>query len=722
MNGYTIKTLSLASDALTSSGWAGNTMFGRGARTSTLKRCGNSIAAIAAAPLLAGAVTGASQEKVVYSFGASGQDGTLPQAGLIPDNHGNFFGTTPYGGANQTGGALGSGGTIFELSPSSTSPTGWIETVLWSFPENAADGCNPMAGLVFDKDYVDLYGTTSGSDCGTGTAFELSPQALNGGAWTEKVLWNFGSSFGDGTNPQAGLLFDPTYTHLYGTANQGGSTADTYIPFGTVFEMGPAANGNWPEQTLFTFGLNDGASPQSGLVVDGEGNLYGTTPSGGYGFGVVFKLAKAAGGWTETVLYKFDESNTGEPLQPAGGLLLYDGNLYGTASSGGANGKGAVFELSPSAASSTGWEFATLYSFGSNFAHDGNQPMGGLIVDANGNLAGTTYGGGANNQGTAFELVPPASTGGTWTETVLHNFGSGSDDGSFPYDTLASDAAGDLFGTTSSGGANDLGTVFTISHSSLHRMPRPPACPTPTFLTAGGIYAPGVTVKVADAKSGAAIYYTTNGTTPTDHSTSYTAAGITVTATETIKVIAYAAGDSPSPVVSETYTIEPPAAKPTFTPATGKYVFPLTVKIADATPRATIYYTTNGKTPTTSSAKYTAAGVKVSAAETIEAIAVATGHATSAVAIADYTMAPAAAKPKFTPAAGRYTSPLTVKIADSTPHAVIYYTTNGKTPTTSSTKYPSAGIKVAASETIEAIAVATGYSDSAPAAATYTIQ
>jgi hypothetical protein len=194
---------------------------------------------------------------------------------------------------------------------------------------------------------------------------------------------------------------------------------------------------------------------------------------------------------------------------------------------------------------------------------------------------------------------------------------------------------------------------------------------------------------------------------------------IAVSATETLKAIAVKTGFANSAVASATFTIEKPAATPVFSPVAGTYSSAQSVKITDTTAGATIYYTVNGTTPTTSSTKYTAA-ITVSATETIKAIAVATGLTESAVASATFAIEKPAATPVFSPAAGTYSTIQTVKITDTTAGATIYYTVNGTTPTTSSTKY-TAAITVSATETIEAIAVATGLADSAVASATFTI-
>ena len=242
-----------------------------------------------------------------------------------------------------------------------------------------------------------------------------------------------------------------------------------------------------------------------------------------------------------------------------------------------------------------------------------------------------------------------------------------------------------------------------------------PTAATPVLSPPAGTYATAQKVTITDATAGAVIYYTTNGTTPTAASTKYTAA-ITVSASETIEAIAVATGYSNSPVASTKYAIE--AAAPVFSPVAGTYATAQKVTITDATKGAVIYYTTNGTTPTTASTKYTAA-ITVSASETIEAIAVATGYSNSPVASAKYAIE--AAAPVFSPVAGTYATAQKVTITDATKGAVIYYTTNGTTPTTASTKY-TAAITVSASETIEAIAVATGYSNSLVATAKYAIE
>jgi hypothetical protein len=241
---------------------------------------------------------------------------------------------------------------------------------------------------------------------------------------------------------------------------------------------------------------------------------------------------------------------------------------------------------------------------------------------------------------------------------------------------------------------------------------------TPVFSVAPGTYTSAQTVSITDATAGATIYYTTNGSAPTTSSSVYSGP-ITVSASETLQAAAIVTNSSLSPIASATYTINLPAATPVFSVGAGTYTSAQTVSISDATAGATIYYTTNGSAPTASSSVY-AGPVTVSASEKLQATAIAPNSSLSAVASAAYTINLPAATPAFSVAPGTYTSTQTVSITDATAGAAIYYTTNGTTPTTSSSVY-SGPITVSATETVEAIAVAPKYSNSAIASAAYTI-
>ena len=238
----------------------------------------------------------------------------------------------------------------------------------------------------------------------------------------------------------------------------------------TVILFGSSTWAVTQEKVLHSFGSGvDGAAPQAALTFDAAGNLYGTTWMGGaYGHGTVFELTpQAGGGWTEQVLHSFGNGTDG--VGPEFSLILdKNGNLYGTTSGGGAYGYGTVFELtrSPHAAGG-GWTEKVLHSFA--FGTDGAEPSDGLTFDAAGNLYGTTSMGGAYDYGMLFELTP---TGEGWTEQVLHNFNNDGADGAYPDASLIFDAAGNLYGTTLMGGTYyncqpgtpvGCGTVFELT-------------------------------------------------------------------------------------------------------------------------------------------------------------------------------------------------------------------------------------------------------------------
>ena len=248
-----------------------------------------------------------------------------------------------------------------------------------------------------------------------------------------------------------------------------------------------------------------------------------------------------------------------------------------------------------------------------------------------------------------------------------------------------------------------------------------PATATPTFSPAAGTFSSAQSVQLSDSSPGATIYYTTDGSTPTAASPVYSAP-ISVNTTETLRAIATATGYTTSGVGSASYTISlPSAASPSFSPTAGTYGAAQSVRISDATPGSTIYYTTDGSTPSPTSSAVYSAPLTVSSTETLKAVATASGYNDSALATATYTISvPTSATPTFSPAAGVYSSAQSVTLTDSTPGAVIHYTTNGSTPTPSSPVY-SAAINVSSSETLKALAVATGNNNSAVASALYTI-
>jgi uncharacterized repeat protein (TIGR03803 family) len=428
---------------------------------------------VAAALLLSAAPAHTQTETVLYSFkGITSHDGSSPVGGLVFDKAGNLYGTTLLGG-NFTGACSPFGcGIVFQLLPASGG--GWNQSVIHFFAGRTrfakADGAMPESGVVFDA-RGNLYGTAVGGD---GTVFELSP--ATGGLWNERLIHAFsGNGSGDGSIPSGGLVLDAA-GNLFGTTQQGGSLTSTT---GTVFELARTSQGV-KEELLYSFlGGSDGAGPQAGLLLDSTGNLYGTTVSGGdvstcaglgqQGCGVVFKLSPmSGGGWQETVLHTFSGGSDGA-ASVANLIMDASGNLYGTTSAGGdlsttcfQTGCGVVFELSPD--SGGGWTETVLHTFG---GADGSFPMAGLAMDSAGNLYGTTLRGGnlsvcgGSGCGGVFELSP--KVGGGWTETVLHKFGAGGRDGINPQGGVILDAAGNLYGTTRGGGDNTQGTVFKIS-------------------------------------------------------------------------------------------------------------------------------------------------------------------------------------------------------------------------------------------------------------------
>ena len=259
------------------------------------------------------------------------------------------------------------------------------------------------------------------------------------------------------------------------------------------------------------------------------------------------------------------------------------------------------------------------------------------------------------------------------------------------------------------------GTGGTVSTQNILSWTYTPRAATPTLTPVPGTYTGSQSVKILDSTTSANIYYTTDGTAPTKSSAPY-AGPITVSSNETIKAIAVASGLGNSALASARYSIR--TDTPTFTPVPGTYTGSQSVRILDSTTSANIYYTTDGSTPTTSSTLY-AGPITVSSSETIKTIAVASGLTNSAVGSARYTIR--TGTPTFTPVPGTYTGSQSVRILDSTTSANIYYTTDGSTPTTSSTLY-AGPITVSRSETIKAIAAASGLTNSAVASARYTIQ
>jgi uncharacterized repeat protein (TIGR03803 family) len=378
-------------------------------------------------------------ENVLYSF-TGGSDGASPKANLI-GRPTKLYGTTLNGGTSGQG-------TVFQLTPGSPN---WTDTVLYSF-KGGTDGESPYPGVISDRS-GNLYGTTNGGGTyGNGTVFQLKPGSPH---WTEKVIHNFRGT--DGKSPIGGLVFD-TKGNLYGTTNEGGGG-------GTVFKLTPAKNGEWTETVLHRFAPKvhpgDGCFPDDAPVFDAAGNLYGTTEGcGAHGYGTVFELSPGSPSWTEKILYSFSDGDDG--ALPRAGLTLYKGGLYGTTIYGGSgtlcsvdpyNGCGVVFKMSQKDGK---WTETVLYSF--TGGNDGSEPFAGVVFDKAGNIVGTTINGGADQSGAVFQLTPGSPN---WTENVLYSFTGGAD-GLSPEASVMFDASGNIYSTTQGGGANRQGTVFEV--------------------------------------------------------------------------------------------------------------------------------------------------------------------------------------------------------------------------------------------------------------------
>ncbi|HTC48737.1 MAG TPA: choice-of-anchor tandem repeat GloVer-containing protein [Candidatus Aquilonibacter sp.] len=393
--------------------------------------------AVIASITLSSSTLVAQTEKIIHEFPGAhdgGHGNGYPNGGLIVDSAGNLYGTT-----GTIGSPCSNCGSVFELSP--ITGGGYTQTLLHTFSGVGNSPVNPLAGLVMDAS-GNLYGTSyDGGSEGDGTVFALSN---SGGVWTEAVLHNFGRVSTDATHPATGLVIDAA-GNLYGTTQTGGQYG-----LGTVYELSPVTGG-WEYRVLHSFKSSDGADPGQ-LVIDGAGNLYATTYSGGkYGSGEFFELSPTTGGgWTFAIPYYFDN------IVGPGPYLTVDsaGNFYGMLK--GAVGHGSAFELSPAGGGT--WTEQTLIEFCGTTCPVGAGPAA-LVVDGSGNLYGTMYTGGAHSGGTVFELSPVV--GGSWSETLLHSFGGGSD-GTSPQGSLLY-TGGAVYGATYLGGESGYGTIYQIT-------------------------------------------------------------------------------------------------------------------------------------------------------------------------------------------------------------------------------------------------------------------
>jgi len=377
------------------------------------------------------------------------------------------------------------------------------ETVLHSFT-GTPDGAYPASRLTADG-AGNLYGTTYEGGTGVnpfGTVFELSPDGSGG--WNETVLYSFcsdGMYCTDGGYPYYSYVMFDSSGNLYGTTSYGGTAGG-----GVLFELSPVGGGIWKETVLYNFGGSD-ALPTNGLIRDSAGNFYGVTDAGGGFVGSVFEVSPSGDGWTEQVIYTFDSTYAGLTMDSAGNIfgagfttvfelspngnggwnptvihtftsspkdgtaaygtpvLDKNGNLYGTTLLGGAkDGGGTVYKLSPG---NKGWTEKILHSFEQN-GKEGGEPLAGVMLDAAGNIYGTASSGGKFGGGVVYELVAPVGKGG-YTEKILRSFNIY--DGCEPFSSLIQDSAGNLYGTTYHGGPLALcggqpvgdGVVFEVT-------------------------------------------------------------------------------------------------------------------------------------------------------------------------------------------------------------------------------------------------------------------
>ena len=412
------------------------------------------VIALSAATMLLSLVPAAHAQtfQVLHNF-AGGDDGGEPRTGVVIDRAGNLYGTS-------WGGTSGYNGHVFKMTHSGSS---WTFTPLHEF--GGSEGIEPV-GITIGPDGnlygVNLYGGGMGCEGnGCGTVFKVSPPAQSCAdlncPWPATVLYTFGGG-SDGSYPWMDGVISDQEGNLYGTTSSSGGGG-----LGVAYEL-THAGGTWTFNLLHTFvGYpGDGGYPTAPLMLDNAGNLYGTTSLGGTAnLGTVFQLSPSPSGWNETVLWSFPGTLDG--WQPAGGVVFDSaGSLYGTTNRGGNErssedcdgiGCGTVFELSPAGG---GWTETVLHSF--DLSNGDAWPYAGLTPDAAGNFYGTTAGYYPHSNGNVFKLTP---SNGSWVYTSVHEFQEY--DGMYPASTVAIDEDGNLYGTTTYGGAYGYGVVWELT-------------------------------------------------------------------------------------------------------------------------------------------------------------------------------------------------------------------------------------------------------------------
>lgn len=415
------------------------------------RRPGRVAGLLAVAFLAATSVAARAQTVTTLASFTDGAPGAL--SGVVQDASGNLYGVTGPGVVNTYG-------AVYEIS-------GGTMSLIYAF-QGGADGDTPVGDLVMDAN-GNLYGATQGGSTGLGTIFMLTPPANPGDPWTNTTLYQFSGP--DGAFPSSGPILN-IHGALLGTTTMGGNTYvdSSNMGLGTAYILRAPTAGNpsWQFTSLYSFqGGTDGALPAAPLTLGTAGQYYGTTTSGGTAnLGTVYRLRIFGRRQTglENVIYSF-QGAPNDGASPLSGVTLdSQGDLFGVTQYGGLNGSGTVYEL---AATLTGLRHRrvvytenVLYSFVGN--GDGNYPLGGLLLQPDGSLYGTTYGGGAYDYGEVFSLTPNNDGTGTYTQNVVVSFSPDDNNGVGPQGGLVNTPGG-LVTTTSAAGANGYGGVVQIS-------------------------------------------------------------------------------------------------------------------------------------------------------------------------------------------------------------------------------------------------------------------
>ena len=360
---------------------------------------------------------------VLHSFASGASDGFMPDTPLVRDSSGNLYGTTQSGSA-------GGGGTVYKVKPDGSG-----FQILHGFAYPSPDGTVPAGPVALDGS-GNLYGTTffGGTD-DHGVLFKLR---TDGSGFDVRRF----AAPSDGAHPMGSILIDGST--LRATTFQGGAGG-----VGTLYAV-DVDGSDFSVLHVFGVGILDGADPRAGLISDADGTLYGTSCDGQPGgHGTVFRVRPDGSGFTILHGFPFDASDGEDPSAPL--LLDSAGNLYGTAYDGGSAGFGTAFKVGVD-----GSGFKVLRGF-TGFPGDGAFPPGALVADGSGNLYGVTFNGGSDDTGMVFRVKSDGSG-----FTILHSFGGGVGDGAYPLGALIADSSENLYGTTEGGGGEGVGTVFRM--------------------------------------------------------------------------------------------------------------------------------------------------------------------------------------------------------------------------------------------------------------------